>query len=351
MNKKILKFGLVLSTLMAASCTPVRMVIDDNSIKDGNYDSEYSTTPTSPFIEKIMESVKIISSIAYYKYYEIPAEFKLTTPEISPAVINFQAEYKTNYNQPATGTATIVYFDGEQVALLTCAHTVDFPDTIYHYRAKEGHPDAALVGGVSVKARQLITVVGVSEANEYEIFAIDRESDIAIIGKKISNNDFRSFQKLNYKCGNADELNWGTLVYLAGCPVGKKMITTALVSKLPDKKQELFIIDSVLPAGSSGGLVFAVRDGMPNLELVGMVKSIAAKKINFISPSQLTEFPEQYQNNPYEGELYVQPFKDYYYGITYVISINKIVEFLEINRELLDKKGIPVSELFAEPAL
>ena len=43
------------------------------------------------------------------------------------------------------------------------------------------------------------------------------------------------------------------------------------------KLGNIFLVDAVFNRGYSGGIVLAIRDGVPNFELVGLVKSVPAE--------------------------------------------------------------------------
>jgi len=134
------------------------------------------------------------------------------------------------------------------------------------------------------------------------------------------------------------------VVYVMGYPVGQLMVTRALVSK-PDKaKKGRFLTDALYNRGISGSPVFAIRDGVPNFELVGMASSASASQVYYVKPGK--NVPEYINpEEPFTGDLYVDQYKDIKYGVTFNVSIEAITGFLKDNRTLLTDKGYN-AELF-----
>ena len=69
--------------------------------------------------------------------------------------------------------------------------------------------------------------------------------------------------------------------------MGHKMITRGIVSNTRDDKSDSFLIDALFNRGFSGGIILAIRDGVPNFELVGMAKSVSAKNEYLLTPYPL----------------------------------------------------------------
>ena len=121
-------------------------------------------------------------------------------------------------------------------------------------------------------------------------------------------------------------------------------MTKGIVSSPEKTKNGFFLIDAVFNKGFSGGLVFAIKDGVPNFEIVGMAKSAASQNDNIIVPEKKTHEMLYNPTIPYEGKIFVQHRESIKYGITYVTTIETIQEFLEDNKELLESKGYHSSE-------
>ncbi|MCK7529466.1 MAG: hypothetical protein MZV64_73895 [Ignavibacteriales bacterium] len=50
------------------------------------------------------------------------------------------------------------------------------------------------------------------------------------------------------------------------------MVTKAIVSNPSRDESGSFLVDAVVNNGMSGGLVLAIKDGVPNFEMVGMIQ-------------------------------------------------------------------------------
>jgi hypothetical protein len=149
---------------------------------------------------------------------------------------------------------------------------------------------------------------------------------------------------LNFPAGKSRDLEWGSIVYVMGYPQGYKMVTQAMVSNPEGSSRDRFITDALYNRGISGSPVLAIRDGIPNLEIVGMATSAMADKLLFTRP------PENVSNvvnpeEPYSGELFVDHVHHIKYGVTFNTSIDAIQKFFrkyadelekyEVNKELL----------------
>ena len=48
----------------------------------------------------------------------------------------------------------------------------------------------------------------------------------------------------------------------------------------------MFMVDAMFSRGFSGGIVLAIRDGVPNFELVGMIKLVSAHSSFVLTPEK-----------------------------------------------------------------
>ena len=81
----------------------------------------------------IAESVYLLSILAFYQSYHFSEESNIFSEDLSEIDLESEATDKLVFEQPASGTATLVYYHGNRLAFLTCAHIVDFPDTVINY--------------------------------------------------------------------------------------------------------------------------------------------------------------------------------------------------------------------------
>ncbi len=338
---------LIFATALMVGCIREIHHTEKIRITDGKYDSEYPQEPSADKLQEIMETVKLVSTLAFYEGYEFSEDSYIEKSQISEDLIEQRAAQKFHFNQPATGTATVIYRAGRQIALLTCAHIIDFPDTmITFFRDVEGKL-TNYIQTVSFKIRQNINVIDSHLGSNFRILASDRHSDIALIGKELSINTPYIIPVFNFGLGNAEELTWGNFVYTIGYPRGEKMITTAIVSRATRDKEATFIIDAVFNRGFSGGIVLAIRDGVPNFELVGMAKSVPAETKYYLAPDKSFKQLESTLQDVYKGDLRIESYENIYYGITYVVSVNKIQEFINNNSVLLRQEGYKIDQFFS----
>lgn len=320
----------------------IRQTVYPN-LYDGKYDSEFPYRSGSDKLEDISNTIKLINSIAFYRSYHFEKSDEITIESIKKGKLkNFLAS-STSFEETASGTSTLIYLNGTTAAILTCDHIINFPDSIETFYISKDGRNTGFLRNFSVIVKQDIYVVPFFEDGTFELIARDENRDIAILKKELKTQPVFSPKAFNYPLGNADELNWGTFVYVFGYPANYKMISKGIVSNPNYDKNSSFLLDAVANQGMSGGIVLAIRDGVPNFELVGMVLSAPATFEYTIRP---------YEENPLQiGSEYTGPFiadsrKILIYGITRVLSIESIMEFIEDNSDVLMQKGINPNELF-----
>ncbi len=162
---------------------------------------------------------------------------------------------------------------------------------------------------------------------------------MAIIGKRFVQYKLNQFPVFSYPLGNAKNLEWGSFVYALGYPMNYKMITKGIVSSPNRDESGSFLIDAVFNRGFSGGIVLAIRDGVPNFELVGLVRSVPAEYEYVLKPEAPTEGYEYNPLLPYKGNIMIEQRVNIKYGVTRVIPIETIVEFINKNADKLLKFG------------
>jgi len=315
------------------------------ALLDGKYDSEFPYRNSSDQLEEISNSIKLINSIAFYTSYIFDEKSKVTLSDV--ILINYEkiSIKEILYNRTASCSATVILENNGLIGLLTVAHVVSFPDTILTYFANPDGSISQYIQSISIKNHQSNYVPDLPNSGELEIILMDKNRDIALLGKKFSPDQTRLIQTFNYKWGYSYELEWGSFVYAFGYPMNYKMISKAIVS-ISDKNKNAFIIDAAFNKGFSGGIVLAIRDGVPNFELVGIVKSVPAEYEDIIRPLTKDQSSEINPMLPYKGDLYIEKQQVVSPGITKVIAIELVKElFLEHKDELI-RKGFYFKNLF-----
>jgi hypothetical protein len=338
--KKIKLIWLIMILILFVSCSRNVYETVYPTLNDGKYDTEFPYKNCSKQLAEIAESIKMLNCIVYYKTYIFDERQRIKTEELNAEVMKNRAIKKTYIERTASGTATIIYHDGNKIAVLTCAHIVDFPDTLISYFPDPDSTDTnpKYIQSISIRERQINFVTDIPGGSDFEIIAMDKENDIAVLGKTLGSSN-KYFPVFDYPIGNAKELEWGSFVYIIGYPIGYQMITRAIVSKPYKGKAGAFLIDALFNRGFSGGLVLAIRDGVPNFELVGIAKSASADHNYFLSPSREAIQSDYDSNVPYTGDSYIKLRREINYGITYSISAEVIQNFFRKREREFWEKG------------
>ena len=322
-------------------------LIDSDVAKDGNYDSEFPSLPCAEELEKISRSVNMISSIAFYQDYQFTKGSKVTTSMIEDETFEKKAIEISSFQKPAVGTATIVFYRFRKIAVLTCAHVINFPDTVISYFSENDGSQSEFIQSIAIKSQQNNHIIGISQGNNFEILAVDQENDLAILGKTIEIIPGQGLPVFTYPKGKAEELKWSNFIYVMGFPKGKKMLSTGVISGPPGENKSIFYINTPFNRGSSGGPVFAIRDGVPNFELVGIVKSVSAEMKPYLAPAEDTpRFTGKDFQEIFNGESIIKTHENIFYGVTYVVAIEVIEQFIEDNRINLAEKGFDIDQFF-----
>ncbi|MDQ7817875.1 MAG: serine protease [Melioribacteraceae bacterium] len=344
MSKRILVLTALFISLITLSCTSVYETVYP-ALTDGKYDSEFPYKSTSKQLEEISNSIKLLNSIAFYNSYVFDESTKLLVNDIKKIELEKNATQIVYFNRTSSGTATVVLEDLGIVALLSVAHIVNFPDTVISYFVKVDGSLSEYVQSVSVKTRQSNYIPDLPEGGELEIILMDKSLDICLLGKKFHPTNTASLAVFNYPWGNSTELEWGSFIYVFGFPMNYKMISKGIVSS-PGREKHTFLIDAVFNRGSSGGIVLAIRDGVPNFELVGLVKSVPADFQYVLHPISKQQDLEFNPMIPYKGDIYVQKEQVLRTGITKVIGIESVAEFIKQHRSYLLSKGYYFKNFF-----
>lgn len=307
-------------------------------LRDGKYDSEFPYKGASNELRDISLTVQRIHSSIFYKTYTFSQDSNLKLKDLKNADLKKFAITEGYADQSTSGTGTTIYFNDGKVAILTCAHIVQFSDTVISYFPNAEGTFTDIVQAIFVRERQAIYAAGFPEGSEFDLLIADNKNDLALIGKDYKILSNLRFPVFSYPTGKAKELDWGTFVYIFGYPINYQMVTKAIVSNPNRDDYGSFLVDAVVNNGMSGSPVLAIRDGVPNFELVGMIQWVPEEEDNILVPKKLKNNERYNPIVPYEGEEYVKRFSSIRYGIAKVISSEAILEFLRKNKEVLYEK-------------
>ncbi len=318
------------------------------TLNDGVYDSEFPYRNSSMQLEEISGSIRLINSIAFYTSYVFDPSSKFIASSVSKINFDKAAIEQVNFNRSASGTSTLILEDQGTVALLTVAHVVSFPDTIISHFVNPDGSFSQYVQSVSIKTKQTNYVPDLPDNGEVEILLLDRTRDVALLGRHFPPAKTFSIPSFKYPWGKSSELEWGSFVYVFGFPMNYKMISKAIVSS-PNKERYSFLIDAVFNRGYSGGIVLAIRDGVPNFELVGLVRSVPAEYQYTLRPLTKEQDFDFNPMLPFKGEAYVDREQVLRTGITKVIGIEIVRNFILDHKQELIDKGYALRDLFNVP--
>ena len=340
LKKLVLCFTMILLIFFITGCIKNIYDVVYPTLNDGRYDSEFPYRNASEQLEEVSESIKMLNYIAYYKAYLFNEDQNILQSDINNnKKIKDSAIEEVYFNESVSGTATIIFYDGLKVGLLTCAHIGDYPDTVLTYFKSLDGQNKQIIQHMAVKIREHYFVNEIPGDVDFEVIVSDKERDLAILSKRSLNDPFRRIKSFKYPLGESSNLELGSFVYIIGYPMGHKMITKGIVSNTRDNRSDSFLIDALFNRGFSGGIILAIKDGVPNFELVGMAKSVSAKNQYFLAPSPLDGQSEYNPHFSYDGDIHVKNFEGINYGITYTISTDDIIDFFMENESILLQKG------------
>jgi hypothetical protein len=330
---------MLLSVFLSAGCS--REIYRDvyPTLSDGHYDSEFPYRGCSQQLEEISESVNMLSCIAYYRTYFFLLEERITGANITPELLRSKERASVYVNRTASGTITTLSYQARGILALTCAHIVDFEDTVFNFHIGPDRRPTAYFKSIAIKEKQSNYTAVFPEGGDLELLAMDRQADIAVLGKRLAVDPPIPPPVFNYSFGKAKELEWGSFVYLFGYPSGYKMVTKGIVSNPNKDRRGMFMVDAMFSRGFSGGIVLAIRDGIPNFEFVGMIKLVSAHSSFVLTPEknggELVFDPTM----PYTGEVFVERKTEVESGITQAVPVESIQDFLRSRESLLLSKG------------
>jgi hypothetical protein len=347
--KSFLSFIFAFSACLSfLSCTSAIYRDVYPTLLDGRYDSEFPYKACSTQLEDIAQTVKRVTVQTHYRSYTFPRSDSVRVSDITRGLLDRtepEAAFK-HYN--TAGTGTVIYNENGRIALITCAHVVDFQDTVITRYVDSEYRLTPYVRSIALKATQLVFLNDIGGGMTLDILALDRVSDLAILGHQIDPLKNVLVRVFKYPLGHAKELEWGSFVYLFGYPAGYRMVTKGIVSLPSRLAQGSFIVDAVVAAGSSGSIALAIRDGVPNFELVGLIKMIPAQSSYLLTPT--TEGDVEYDPaEPYRGEVFVQRKAEVQPGIAIAIPTEAIVSFIQKNRSVLERKGYGLTSWINPP--
>ncbi|GMT44644.1 MAG: hypothetical protein IEMM0006_0476 [bacterium] len=304
----------------------------------GQYDTGPPVQGASSALNKISQSIYRLNIIAFYTSYTFDRSAHITLEKLKKGNVDDYAVSHTVSDHSVLGTATVVYVDNNKVALLTCAHVVNFPDTSITY-----FPDTSgIIRNISIKIKQKNYAVGLNNSS-LEVVATDDAHDLALLKATITPGE--DVRVMPFPVGKSSDLDWGTFIYVMGFPKGRKMVGSGIVSKPKNNKDGFFLTNAIFNRGISGGPVFALRGSPSHFEWVGIASSSSVSDIFYLEPN--IDNTEIYsKSEPYTGELLINKKKVINYGVTFSVSMEEIIRFVRSIKPVLERQGFDTQQFF-----
>lgn len=348
MIKHIRFFNLLLVGLLVslAACSSEKVTRDTERPRRAPrlYDSAFPDRNISPDVQRIFQSVKRIQSTIFYETHIIKPGRMLRGSEVNKVDLDSYTIRKARINQSTAGTAVVLTHRRNRAVLLTCAHTVTFPDTLVKFRSESYLPRHTYVESISIKKDQQNTIFNLPYLSRFDLLAKDDDSDIALLGISTKPDQRESLTELQVPAGQPRNLGWGSFVYVLGYPKGYQMITRAIVSDPGRGRFNNFLLDALFNKGFSGGLVLAIHGGVPNFEWVGMANSASAHKEDVLAP-QPDKAGKYDPYTPYHDSIYVESRTRIDYGITQAVSVDEIRSFVREHQREIERKGYYLNDV------
>lgn len=317
-----------LSSLLLFSCSSNKQITETGA----DFNENNSSTKLLETINKISPSILKLDVLVFYKSWYFEEETLMQLDAIDFNNIDDECDFSEITSESVSGTAIVLMSNAYLCGIITCAHVVDYPDTIYTYHDVNN----TIIRSVSIKQEQNIYESGRSLENKIEIIAMDSKSDLALLKKSIAANEVIP-PVFSLKTGRAEALNWGSKIYVLGYPRGKLMITDGIVSVDKSIKKR-FISDALFNKGISGSPVFGLQEGSSDYVWLGMASSAASQNINFLEPIESSKNFNNLQVKVNEGAI-INNIQLINYGLTYSISMEEIITFVDLHRQEISSAG------------
>ncbi|WP_340104736.1 S1 family peptidase [Rhodohalobacter sp. 8-1] len=343
-KKSLLQIGIIIGVLLFTGCsTSERIIFDDN--ETSYYRSSTGSDVIREQLKNSLKSIKRVQNEVVYQTYYFDELNPPRWTELRGVDFETVADHSKMENHSTAGSALTMSNRGGRIALLTAAHIVSFPDTIWTF-ADESEPDVEKrVNAVSVQESVNHFVYSDDRIIIFDVVVTDPDRDLAVLIRDMGGDRARtSLETLAIPPGNANQMDWTDMVYAVGYPKGIQMVTRGMLSKASFNPRRRLILDASFNPGFSGGALFAVRSDGSGLEWVGLVIMASAEREQYVGPEEIADGEYQF-GRIYEGPLYVQSSFRLNYGITFAIDINEIGNFFRDYEEELRQEDIRVPKI------
>jgi len=309
------------------------------------YTSAFPNRDISEDLDEIRESVKKIIVSGLFHTYRFEDGTSYTATDLRNANLKSISSRSIVHDESSVGTAISLAENNRFIILLTCAHVIQLPDTLYSYRKGENIPRDTYVETITVKVSQNNLIFNSNNVTSFEVSAIDRGEDLALIRvNKLRAENSINAPPLRIKTGNPRELKWGSFIYILGYPKGFSMVTRGIVSDPNRNREGGFLTDALFNRGISGGLIIAARGPNYTFDWIGIASTASASKETYLVPNpDQTHLFQRFE--VYSDSLFIDTKNRIDYGITQPISITTVKQFLKENEDIFRKSGFNLEKL------
>ena len=210
--------GLMVAVMMfiSFSCSTVVYKSNTRSIKDNTYDSGFPGQNSSKQLEEISRTVYRINSLAFYRVYIFSSTSKIKRKDLTGQLIENLHVKSTFVDRTSSGSSLLIYSSEGKVLLLTCAHIINFPDTIVTYFSDSKGVFTDEVQSIGFKEKETIYIASFPGDSQVKKILSDDTEDLALLGNDYGPNSKNYFSVFNFPFGDSKEIGWGDFVYLFG---------------------------------------------------------------------------------------------------------------------------------------
>lgn len=330
----------LLTVLTVGSCSGPKAT---TSVPEKGYSTSFPHRDMSKDLSHLFKSVKRISSTAFYNTYSLASKPAVYNKNISIERLNRLAVHKTYTNHSSAGTALVLSASSNRVLLITCAHVITFPDTVIQYYQSEQSGELRPIKFLAYKDKQTNLLIGNQTLGYFDVIAVDTKKDLALLSLNTRSENADKVTPMDFPAGNLNSLKLGSFVYALGYPKGYKMVTHAIVGDVAHPPFGYILIDAPFNRGFSGGVVMALKGQSQKMEWIGMANSSSATAEYILGPDK-SIIKDDDLNDVYHGPTILEQQNLIDYGITKVIPIDVIQDFIRRNIKRIHDHGFSLPE-------
>jgi S1-C subfamily serine protease len=221
-------------------------------------------------------------------------------------------------------------------------------DTVLVYQDGLKAAKNAPLKSVSILNKVEYLVFDAPKLSSFSVLSRNKADDLALIKTELPDERTEPFtvETLKMNLGNEKWMQWGSLVYALGYPMGYKMLTKGLISD-PDKESNFYTLSDIqFNPGISGGLVMSIRGDTHAFEWIGMASS-ASSTVEYVLRPRENALNEKEDFQVYTDTLFVQRKVAVNQGITRSIKASSIRRFLDESASILSANGFDLTTFYS----